>query len=597
MSSSRWHAFAAVAVLLCSCALAARAQEGSAAEQKPPAEVELLWGVRIPLRDGVKLNATVYKPRGDERHPVIFTLTPYIGDTYQERAFYFARNGYAFALVDVRGRGNSEGRFEPFANEGRDGQDVVEWLAAQAWSNGKVTMWGGSYAGFDQWATLKEFPPHLATVVPVASVHPAVDFPFFRNVFTSYDIQWLTFTSGLTPNTNLFGASPFWVEKYSARYTQNRPYRELDQIVGNTSTHFQTWLQHPVPDAYWDAMTPTPDDYKRIDLPILTITGHYDGDQRGALEYYRRHMLYGSEHARQQHYLIIGPWDHPGTRTPRAEVGGLKFGPASLLDMNKLHREWYDWTMKGGPKPEFLKKRVAYYVVGAGAENWKYADSLEAISNVRRTLYLDSDGRAGDAFHSGVLRGEQPSGVPADKYTYDPLDQRPAELEREEVQGYLLDQRDVLSINGDGLVYHSAPFAEDTEVTGWLKFVAWMALDVPDTDFHVSVYEIMRDGTSVFLTDDLMRARYRSSPRQAQPVKPGEVNRYEFDAFQFFSRRVQKGSRLRLVINSPNSIFLEKNYNSGGDVASETAKDARTAHVTLYHDPQHPSFLELPIVK
>ena len=120
-------------------------------------DVDLLWGVKIPMRDGVHLNATVFKPKATPAPlPVVFTLTPYIADSYEDRASYFARHGYVFALVDVRGRGNSEGNFEPFANEARDGYDIVEWLARQPWSNGKVAMWGGSYAGFDQWATLKE---------------------------------------------------------------------------------------------------------------------------------------------------------------------------------------------------------------------------------------------------------------------------------------------------------------------------------------------------------------------------------------------------------------------------------------------------------
>src|SRR5256885_16563172 len=120
-----------------------------------------------------------------------------------------------------------------------------------------------------------------------------------------------------------------------------------------------------------------------MSVPILTITGHYDGDQPGAFTFYKRHMLYGAAEAKANHYLIIGPWDHAGTRTPKAEVGGLKFGQASLLDLNKLHTEWYDWAMKGGAKPEFLKKRVSYYLVGA--EEWKYADSLESISNAAKT--------------------------------------------------------------------------------------------------------------------------------------------------------------------------------------------------------------------
>lgn len=110
-----------------------------------PAEkgVDVIWGVKIPLRDGVKLNATVYKPKEmPEPLPAVFTLTPYISDTYHERGWYFAQNGYVFVLVDSRGRGNSEGEFEPFANEGRDGHNVVEWLARQPWCKGKVTMWG-----------------------------------------------------------------------------------------------------------------------------------------------------------------------------------------------------------------------------------------------------------------------------------------------------------------------------------------------------------------------------------------------------------------------------------------------------------------------
>jgi predicted acyl esterase len=80
-------------------------------------------------------------------------------------------------------------------------------------------------------------------------------------------------------------------------------------------------------------------------------------------------------------------------------------------------------------------------------------------------------------------------------------------------------------------------------------------------------------------------------------VKPGEINRYEFSGFTFFSRRIAKGSRLRLVLTSPNSIYTEKNYNGGGVVAEESGKDARTAHVMLYHDSDHPSSLELPLVK
>ncbi len=171
---------------LCMCTPASRSLGAREQAQPPLRHPDMRWGVKIPMRDGVTLNATVFQPHAQkEPLPVIFTFTPYIGDSYTDRAMYFAQHGYVYALVDVRGRGNSGGSFEPFANEAKDGYDIVEWLAKQSYCNGKVTMWGGSYAGFDQWTTLKEFPPHLATIVPAAAAHPGVDFPFEYNIFAT----------------------------------------------------------------------------------------------------------------------------------------------------------------------------------------------------------------------------------------------------------------------------------------------------------------------------------------------------------------------------------------------------------------------------
>jgi len=264
--------------------------------------------------------------------------------------------------------------------------------------------------------------------------------------------------------------------------------------------------------------------------------------------------------------------------------------------MNKLHTDWYDWTLKKGSKPEFLKKRVAYYVMAS--DEWKYADSLESISNASRTLYLDSDqGHANDAVNSGRLAEAKPANSQPDRYIYDPLDLRPGDLEKEELKNYLTDQRYALNLFGNGVVYHSEPFTKNTEISGFVKLTAWISMDVPDTDFSVTLYEILPDGTSVQLTSDNIRARYRESLSQEKLVRPGEINSYVFDGFTFFSRQIAKGSRLRLVLNCPNSIYVEKNYNSGGVVADETAKDAKTAHIILYHDSAHPSRLELPLVQ
>ncbi len=408
-------------------------------------------------------------------------------------------------------------------------------------------------------------------------------------------MQWLTFTSGVTGNSNLFGEQAFWIEKFRELYLNHTAFRELDQVAGNLSTKFQTWIQHPTPDEYWTRMALTPEEYQKIDVPIFTITGHNDADQPGAMNYYRSHMQFGSAPGRAQHYLVIGPWDHAGTRTPNREFAGLRLGEACVVDMNELHKGWYDWTLKGVEKPQFLKKRVAYYVMGS--DEWKYADSLETISNAVQRFYLCSTGgEANDVFHSGNLNPVPPGESRPDRYIFDPLDVRPAVLEREEIKDYLTDQRYDLNLFSNGLIYHTDPLEKSVEVTGYVKLIVWISLDVPDTDFVVTLSEILSNGSRIQLTQDFLRARYRGSLVREELVEPGEIERYEFNTFTFFSRRIAKGSRLRLLICSPNSIHIQKNYNSGGVVAEETGADARIAHITLYHDENHPSFLELPEV-
>jgi len=560
------------------------------------AKVEWQWGVKIPLRDGVHLNATLYKPAGlKESRPCLFTLTPYVGQNYHDRGMYFAGHGYPFLTVDVRGRGNSEGSFRPLIQEAKDGYDVVEWLAKQAYCNGKISMWGGSYMGYDQWATAKELPPHLATIVPVASVGPGVDFPARNNTFTPYDIQWLSYTSGHTGQDRLFADDAFWTGQYRRWIESGTSYRKFGSFVGNPSTVFQEWIDHPDVDAYWDAYNPSTEQYAELKLPILTITGMYDVDQPGALTHYRRHMAAAGADARARHFLVIGPWDHPGTRTPKQEFAGMKFGAASLVDLPQLHLDWYRFTMEGGPKPKFLQKAVAYYV--SGAELWRYADTLEAITAESRPFFLDSSGdSARDGYTAGSLTAAKEGRAAPDHYRYNPRDLSLAKVESESNLNSALDQ-EVFLANKAQLVYVTKPFEHDQELSGFFRFEAWLAIDQPDTDFVVSIAEIGPTGTVTPLSSDIIRARYRETQRVQKLVMTREPLRYEFSRFTFASRQVKQRSRLRLVVSAANSILNQKNYNSGGVVSDETIADSRPVTVTLFHDAKRRSALYVPIAR
>ncbi len=550
-------------------------------------------GVRIPLRDGVALSAALYLPHPQiGPSPAIVTLTPYIGQRYHDEGVYFAAHGYPFLTVDVRGRGDSQGTFRPFIQEACDGSDIVEWLAGQPYCNGQVAMWGGSYAGYDQWATAKERPPHLVTIVPVASVCPGVDFPMRGNVTWPYVMRWLTYTSGLTSQEAIFADQSFWKALYRRGFEAGLPFKSLDVFVGNPSPIFQEWMAHPCQDAYWDEHNPTSDQYAKLTLPILTITGIYDADQIGALTFYRGHLKNAPPAAGARHYLVIGPWDHAGTRHPKASFMGLTLGPASLLDLPKLHLQWYDWTMKQGPRPEFLRQKVAYYVMGA--ETWRYADSLDDATARYKPLFLQSRGNPTDVFHSGALACEHSAEGSPDAYTYDPQDISHAELESALDPDNALEQRMVHALRGKQLIYHSELFAADIEVTGFFRLTVWLSIDQPDTDVRATVYEIGLDGVSTLLSFDSLRARFREGLREERRIHSTEPLRYDFERFPFVSRLVRKGSRLRLVIGPINSIHSQKNYNSGGTVSAESMQDARVVTVLLFHDPSHPSALYVP---
>jgi len=270
---------------------------------------EIHWGLQIPTRNGTKLNATGYLPIKKEdgtllKEPTVLLLTPYVSDSYHGVASYFAQRGYGFLLADCRGRGNSQGSFEPFVNDANDAYDAVEWIARQDFSNGKVTMWGGSYSGMNQWLAAKELPAHLAAIVPVAAVRPGYDFPNYRSLPVPYATQWLTLIAGVTVQHGLFDDNDFWIQSFYRAYQNCIPFRDLDSFIGNPSPIFQKWLQHPDLDSYWLSLSPTPEELAKITIPVLTITGQYDGDEFGDLSFYKGYLRAGAGACRRCGFFL-----------------------------------------------------------------------------------------------------------------------------------------------------------------------------------------------------------------------------------------------------------------------------------------------------
>lgn len=549
--------------------------------------------VMIPVEEGVRLHGRLWRPAPRSRaRPVILSVTPYTSDDAHRYGTYFAGHGYAYLNVDVRGRGASDGEFWPLVQDGPDAAEVVRWAAEQPWSDGRVATRGGSYRGMVQWQVMAEGPVEpLRTAVPTASVYPGWDFPNSNGIFTSYVARWLAFVQGRASQGSLFGDSEYWESRYMEMHRDGRAFEDLDEITGVSSRVFERWVQHPHMDGYWREPSPDSADYARLERPILTVTGHFDGDQPGALRYYREHMRYGSSAGKRQHHLLIGPWSHGGTRDPESELGGLTFADTAALDMDALHRQWFDWVLRDGEKPALLEDRVVYYVMGDG--RWRSAPSLQAVADTSRTLYLSSpSGNPEGPFQPGRLSAEPPGRADVDRYVYDPRDTADvATLETMEEPT----APGAAFLDGAKLVYQSEPLEESVEVSGQMRLDIWIEMDVPDTDIGAWVYEIRPTGRTILLGETELRARHRLGVDTTALVEPGQVEPYRFDRFFWFSRRLQEGSRIRLVVAPLNRPGVQKNYNSGGDPMRETAEDARTATVRLHLSEDRPSALVLPV--
>jgi putative CocE/NonD family hydrolase len=593
-----WRLFGCLCVMICPLAAIAGPSDPTAASAMP---YRIEWGVKIPLRDGVSLDATIFRPATEKPVPVILTLTPYVADRFEDVGAAFARAGYAFASVDDRGRGNSGGRFVLWDGEGRDGHDVVEWLARQAWSDGQVGMWGGSYGGKNQWMIAGELPKGLKTIVPASAGVAGENIAMhYSNISLALDYNWLISMIGKTANTNGAGDGAYWTGVYEEAAKGLVPWRHLDALAGYRSPIWQVWMAHPALDAFWDAASPAPSRYAAITLPTLSITGQYDTSETGTFAFRQNHLDAASSAVAAQSYLVIGPWNHAGSRVPMRRLGGLDFGPAAYIDVKALHVAWYDHVMKGAPLPAFLTDHVVYYLVGAdpNAGAWRSAPTLAAATDHVQTLWLSSPGTdAGSIAARGALTKDAPPAQPADAYVYDPgLPAHNEGFEGAELvsKDYLTSDGLMRRLQGDGLVYDTAQFTVAADLVGFPAVTLFMSLDVPDTDVRAALYEVKADGSVIFLTQDVVRARYRTSVRKAILVTPGKLEPYSFARFNFVARTIAPGSVLRLVIVPLGASYHgERNRNSGKPVADETAADDRIAHVSVALGPGF-SHIDLP---
>jgi len=569
---------------------------------------DVLMSRMIPMRDGVQLEAWITRPSHlTAKAPAILTLTQYdIDGSRRGEPPYFARRGYVFVQAYVRGRGRSGGLKSDNLGltVGRDGYDLVEWIAAQDWSNGQVVMFGGSFVGMTQWHTAAQLPPHLSAIAPYVAIYPGWDIPNTNGIPQAWTAVILGYTSGRALNPGFIAASEYWKGKMLEQYAAYRPFTELDAAEGIAADDWwmsgehgepqpmmRVWLDHVGDEAFNLAGEPKDAELGAMRFPVLTATGFYDDDQPGALRYYRRHLAHAASAVAAQHYLVIGPWDHGGTQDPEADINGLKIPANAVLDMKQLQADWYDFALGRGPRPVFLHDRVAYYMMGA--DEWRYAPTLEAAgSGAQLQLHLSAPQGAASLPHPGALSPDIPARQAPTLLVSDPhelpeLDVAEAARSEDLHSSFRAGQR-------RAVVFESAPLGQDTEMAGALRLLLECAADTPDYDLMAQVLLVRPDGAAVQLGQDIRRARFRHGFFHAELLRPGEIAEIPFE-FNWAAWRLPAGARLRVVIAPLNSPDYQKNYNSGGRIGYERLEDARIAHIRLLHEAAHPSRLIVPL--
>jgi uncharacterized protein len=327
------------------------------------------------MRDGVTLYADVYRPKGDDKYPVLLQRTPYNKDGDREFGLRAAARGYVVIIQDVRGRYTSEGEWYTFKHEPDDGYDTVEWAGTLPYSDGKVGMFGGSYVGATQMLAAIAHPPHLAGICPVVTAsNYHSNWTYQGGAF----VQWFnqSWTSGLAQDTiarNTRGRSnalkgmtelPLGNFPLFNPPADGRP----PEAASTLAQYYLDWIAHPNEDGYWKQWS-IEGHFSDITVPALHIVAWYDLFQDGSFRNYIGIKAHGAnEAARNGQKLITIVGGHAGNGPI---IGDVDFGADSKFDEDAATLDWYDYLFKGVTN-QFAGKPVKLFVMGAN--QWRDED-------------------------------------------------------------------------------------------------------------------------------------------------------------------------------------------------------------------------------
>ncbi len=626
------------AALLAAVVLSGLAPPGALVAQESPdsvvalleANAHITQKVMVPMRDGTRMAADVYRPRTDEPVPVIFSRTPYNFASWRDgefssgtyrRAWEAVRRGYAYVVMNERGRFYSEGEWDILGTPLTDSWDAFEWMENQPWSNGKVGTVGCSSTAEWQMAAASLGHPAHATLVAQgfgAGVGRIGDWYEQGNWYRGGAEQMLFFAwlygvqTGVRPifPPNLTQEELARVSRYfdlapempSVDWSEALTHLPLEDILeevqGNEGP-YESMIRRTPNDPLWYQGGLYHDDMP-FDKPAIWFMSWYDvstGPNLALFNHMRENAE--SEEARENQYAVIAPTLHCAyTRATENTVVGERSVGDARWDYDALVYGWLDLWLKEQDTNSLLDTlpRVRYYTMGAN--EWRSAEAWPPAEAEIVPYYLDSGGSANTRFGDGVLTTDPPAQDRPDRFTYDPMDPVPSYggnvcCTGNAVRGGALDQQQ-MEERDDILVYTTEPFDEGVEVTGTIDITLYVSSDARDTDVTVKLIDVYPDGTAYNLDETIQRLRYREGYDREVLMEEGEVYEVKLSPLST-SNFFAAGHRIRIEVSSSNFPRFTRNLNTGGPVWSDT--DPVVAHNAIHHSREYPSVVRLPMVR
>ncbi len=559
----------------------------SLAQKEDAKKYHIQDSISLTMKDGGVAALRIGRSKTDNKpKPTILIYSIYPSDSgirddfLVKQAAYYGYNG---VVASTRGKRFSPDAIEPFEHDAKDAYEIINWISKQPWSDGQIGMMGGSYVGFSQWAAAKNKPSALKTIVPMVSVGIGVDYPMNNNVFMSYMLQWIRFvTNNKYIDLNDFSDGTKWNTVFYEWYKSGKSFRELDTIEGQSNKVFQRWLDHPDYDKYWQDMAVSEEDFAKIDIPILTTTGYFDADQRGAMHYMKQHLR---RNKKANHYFVIGPYTHgAGAGRSSKKIGKFVADSIAKNDMTVLAYQWFDHIMKGAKKPNLLKDRINYQVMGANT--WKHKPTLKSMNTDTLTYYLDNV-RIGKDYKLTKIKNDGKEYV---RQEMDYLDRTDSITNWSHWGPSILEE---LEIRND-ITFTTEPFEESFDINGSFIADLYVEINKKDMDVLMKLYEVLPDGTYFQLSDFLGRASYAKDMKKRQLLIPGNKEYIPAHNTFFVSKRIKKGSRLVFLLGIKKSPFWQINYGTGKNVSDETIEDGKMPlQIKWFSD----STIKIPISK